>query len=142
MVDHGVDALLDDAIRSYPLAALPPDFVVRTMARVGTERRRAPADAASRPRLGFLDLALPGFAALLTAVVVGAVSWAWRLRDPLATAVLGLRIRLEWLSLVQRWAPAGAASLTPLVIVAMAGVAAIGAAAVLTLALRRPHIAA
>jgi hypothetical protein len=66
-VELDVDGLIDAALASYPMAALPPGFTAHAMARLG------PAPALAGPRLRPLDVALPlalAGLALLTLVML------------------------------------------------------------------------
>ncbi len=75
-----VDEVIDAAVDSYPLTALPPGFSARTLARLG------PSPAVARPRLRLLDLALPlalaglALVALMVLTLVAAVDPALPVR--------------------------------------------------------------
>ncbi len=120
-VNPTVDARLDAAIARYPMVALPPGFVERTMLRIAADAapagvdqpatqpvpRHAPpagwlAPSIGRPaprfRLGFLDLVLPIFFTGLLCSVVALGVWSLGRVNPLWGEYLKLDVRLAWQS--------------------------------------------
>ena len=79
------DELIEAALRTYPLAEVPPDFSHRVM------RQIQPPHAALKFRLTWLDYALGLFLSSLPAV--GFVSWAFLPRQFL------MRLQYQWLLL-------------------------------------------
>jgi len=115
--DAAVDAMIDAALASYPLAALPPGFTARAMAR---------AVAVPRPRLQTLDVFLP--AAVAGSAVVAMALGAWlTATDPLWWPRLALQIQLAWLALLPGVPLPGTAFWTLTVVVV--GLAVLGATA-------------
>lgn len=87
--------LLDAALDSYPMTALPPGFMVSTLARLGP----APAPALAGPRLRLLDVALPlavAGLALMALVILAVVSAA----DPALPLRLHAMAREVWAALL------------------------------------------
>jgi hypothetical protein len=63
------DPRIDIAIKSYPLAEVPDDFTIRTMALI---REKHPQ---IRFRLQFIDLAVPLFSSLFLLLIFGVGAW-------------------------------------------------------------------
>jgi hypothetical protein len=83
------DKLIEDALRTYPLADVPPNFSKRVMSQVRT------MPASSRFRLTWVDYALSFFLTLF--VAAGFAIWSFLPRDVL----LGLQLQwqlLQWTS--------------------------------------------
>jgi hypothetical protein len=79
------DILIEDALRTYPLAEVPPKFSARVIRQIQTPH------AALKFRLTWLDYALGLFLSSLPAV--GFVSWAFLPRQFL------MRLQYQWLLL-------------------------------------------
>lgn len=82
------DELIEDALRTYPLAEVPLDLSKRIMRRVATTPQRNPASPQLHFRLTWMDYALGFFLALLPAVAL--VIWVTLPRLGL------LRLELQW----------------------------------------------
>ena len=78
------DQMIDTAIESFPLAALPKGFVARTL-------RQA---AQPRFRLSFVDIAIPLFFSAFGMLAFFLMFWLWTYIDPLWFAELQLRLTL------------------------------------------------
>ena len=79
------DDLIEDTLRSYPLAELPPDFSARVMRQINTPR------VTPKFHLTWLDYALGFFLCMLPGI--GLVSWAflpWQ---------IFMRLQYQWLLL-------------------------------------------
>ena len=89
------DDLIEDALRTYPLADVPPNFSTGVMRRIGTLQASPPAlavahsaGASVRFRLTWMDYALGLFLTLLP--VVGFIIWASLPR------LAFLRLEFQW----------------------------------------------
>jgi hypothetical protein len=104
------DDLIEDALRSYPLAELPPGFSARVMRQIQAPR------AVPKFHLTWLDYALGFFLCMLPGI--GLVSWAF-----LPWQVF-MRLQYQWLLLSS---PAFAPFVTALLVAAavLTGLAAI-----------------
>ena len=101
------DRRLGAALAPFPLRPLPAGFVERTMARALAARRPLPAHDRP-PRLTFLDLVLPAFAAAF-ALAVGLVGWGMAGAAPqFVLPVAELSLHARWLATVGRWEMAAA----------------------------------
>lgn len=69
--NHRQERMIDTALDEYPLAPLPPGFVEQVMSRISAPQPVTPAPF----KLQFLDVALPAFVAVFTAIVWGVGSW-------------------------------------------------------------------
>ncbi len=81
------DELIEDALRTYPLADVPHGFSRSVLAKIQPQRRYAPL----KFRLTWLDYALGLFMSSLPAI--GFVSWAFLPREFL------VRLQYQWLLL-------------------------------------------
>jgi len=95
-MDQETLRVVDDALRTYPLAPAPPTLVPQVRARL---HMLAPAP---RFRLYWLDYALSLFAAGMVALV----SWVWQAITPL----MAQELRIEVLLWTQRAGPIGLAA--------------------------------
>ena len=88
-----IEAILDAALDSYPLAPLPDGFIHRTMYRVRVENSFYPQ---TRPGfyLEFLDLALPLFLIVLVSTGIAVTLWIVALLDPVLLEIF--RIEITW----------------------------------------------
>jgi hypothetical protein len=121
-----VDGLIDTALDTYPLAALPAGFTARTMTRVRAESLRRRAVGTTVPRLGFLDFALPAFGALFTFVAIAAAWLVWLTGNPVWWSAHALGLKLTWLT----WTARGAAFAPGAAAAAVAGTVLAGVALV------------
>jgi len=85
-MNHYTDDLIEDALRTHPLANTPPHFSKEVMRRIGS--RTAVSPPALRFRLTWMDYALGFFLTLLPAI--GFVIWASLPRLAL------LRLEFQW----------------------------------------------
>ena len=91
------DDLIEDALRTYPLAEPPAHFSQGVMQRIGPRAKSAPP--MPRFRLTWMDCALGFFLALLTAVVL----FTWACLPPMVL----LQLEFQWQVLqVSRFLPA------------------------------------
>lgn len=81
------DELIENALRTYPLADVPPGFSRSVLTKIQTQRPHA----ALKFRLTWLDYALGLFMSSLPAI--GFVSWAFLPRE------LFVRLQYQWLLL-------------------------------------------
>jgi hypothetical protein len=80
-----IDAQIDAALNSYPLASLPPGFIKRTMGYILPKPRF---------RLEFLDLALPAFLIFFAGTIISLGFWLITSLNPLW--MLELQVKGEW----------------------------------------------
>jgi len=95
-MDQETLRVVDDALRTYPLAPEPPTLVPQVRARLHS------LSPAPRFRLYWLDYALSLFAAGMVALV----SWMWQAMTPL----MAQELRIEVLLWTQRAGPIGLAA--------------------------------
>jgi hypothetical protein len=80
-----IDAQIDAALNTYPLASLPPGFIKRTMGRILPKPRF---------RLEFLDLALPAFLIFFAITIISLGFWLITSLNPIW--LLELQVKGQW----------------------------------------------